>query len=131
MIPRLGTFGGIEIFTSNHLTVQKNIARSPSRALRRWKKGIRKVSPFAEVPAPHALQMPGGQMVMHPAMLDRLRREVEAVTGVRSLPPERPLTTAQEVQRKAGMGERRIRSILDDWHRAPRPQFGIFGDMTS
>ena len=131
MIPRRGLLAGLEIITSPHLTVQKNVARSPSRALRRWRKGIRKVSPFADVPAPYALQMPGGQMVMHPAMLARFQREVEEITGINSLPADKPTTTAQDVLRKAGAGNQRMRSILDDWHRAVRLQFGIFGDMTS
>lgn len=131
MLGQLGSIGGIQIHTSPFLTVKKNIARSPSRALRRWRKGIRKVTPFADVPAPHALQMPGGAMVMHPAMLDRLRREIDAMTGVQNLPPPRPETTIAEVREKARMGERRIRSVLDLWHLAPRPEFGIFGDMTS
>lgn len=123
--------GGIKIFTSLHLTEQKNIARSPSRALRRWKKGIRKVTPFADVPAPHTLQMPGGAMVMHPAMLDRLRREIDAMTGITNLPPSRPETTIAEVRERVRMGERRMRSVLELWHMAPRSKFGIFGDMTS
>ena len=121
---------GIKIFTSPFLTVQKNIARSPSRALRRWRKGIRKVTPFADVPAPHALQVPGGAMVMHPAMLNRLRREIDALTGIQNLPPPQPHTTVAEVQEKVRMGERRIWSVLDQWHRAVRPQFGIFGNFT-
>ena len=116
---------------SPHITVQKNIARSPSRALRRWRKGIRKVSPFADVPAPHALQMPDGSMVMLPAMLDRLRREIDALTGIQNLPPPQPHQTVGEVREKVRMGERRMQSILDYWHLACRPQFGIFGDMTS
>jgi len=79
---------GIQIYTSMHLTVPKNIARSPSRALRRWRRGIRKVTPFANVPAPHALRMPNGAMVIHPAMLDLLRREFNALTGIPNLPAQ-------------------------------------------
>ena len=130
----LGSFSfanGAQIYTSPFLTVQKNIARSPSRALRRWRKGIRKVTPFADVPAPHALQMPGGAMVMHPAMLDQTRREIDAMTGVQNLPPTQPQTTVAEVRERVRMGDRRIQSVLDQWHRAIRPEHGIIGNLTS
>lgn len=51
--------------------------RSPSRALRRWRKrGIRGRMRIQHVPKPYALKTPDGSLIMHPVFAAELRRQV-------------------------------------------------------
>jgi hypothetical protein len=66
---------GFQIYLSHMLTEQKNIARSPSRARRRWHRGIRKVSPYADVPMRGIIRV-GDRLFMHPVTFERMKRGV-------------------------------------------------------
>ena len=70
---RPGFIGGARIIQSLQMVVAKNTARSPSRALRRWRTGKRKVSPFTFTPRKDAMMMPDGTLVMHPEAYYALR----------------------------------------------------------
>lgn len=69
----MSDFAGIPIITNPLLTETKNVARSPSRAARRWARGIRKVTPYAVQPSLKVYRV-GGKLVMHPATLDAMKR---------------------------------------------------------
>ena len=51
--------------------------RSPSRAMRRWRKrGIRGRLDVKHIPKPYAMKLPDGSLVMHPVMAAELRKQV-------------------------------------------------------
>ena len=72
LLGSLSLFSGFQVIVSHHLTKEANIARSPSRALRRWKRGTRKVSPFGQIPNPDAIVM-GDKIMVHPITYERLK----------------------------------------------------------
>jgi hypothetical protein len=69
---------GMRIVEEPLLTETANIARSPSRALRRWRTGKRKVSPFGEVPKKSALIV-GDTIILHPVQAQLLRAKVKSM----------------------------------------------------
>ncbi|HUY05044.1 MAG TPA: hypothetical protein VMV33_17340 [Rhodocyclaceae bacterium] len=72
MMGDLARLGGFEVHLSSLLVEQRNVARSPSRALRRWRRGIRKVSPFRDVPIGGAFRV-GRTLYLHPETFERLK----------------------------------------------------------
>lgn len=80
---------GIEIYESPFLTETKNVARSPSRALRRWKRGIRATSPFDEVPSKNVVMI-GGKMYAHPAVINALVENLKDEAR-NYMPPPKPI----------------------------------------
>lgn len=63
---------GMPIYVNTLLTELVNVARSPSRALRRWRQGKRATNPMQPRPAKKAYLFDGKALVMHPEMRNRL-----------------------------------------------------------
>lgn len=64
------------IIESDQMVERILYARSPSRALRRMRRGF--PQHYVTRPMRHAVTLPNGDIVMHAALVDQLRREVSA-----------------------------------------------------
>ncbi len=69
---------GMRIYVNPLLTEAVNVARSPSRALRRWRQGKRATNPMQPRPSTKAFILNGDTLVVHPEMRSRLVRHVPA-----------------------------------------------------
>lgn len=72
------TLFGMPIYENTLLTELVNVARSPSRALRRWRQGKRATNPMQPRPSTKAFLIDGKVLVMHPEMRNRLVRDLPA-----------------------------------------------------
>lgn len=80
----MGSINGMTIYAAEHLTEIVCIARSPSRAKRRWRQGKRAVSPYARVPSRKLLQV-DGKLFAHPDTLRALRQMLGAASPAVSM----------------------------------------------
>lgn len=72
-------FGALDVITSAALTepcVDFRLSRSPSRALRRWKRRGIKGHGIFERPSRKFLLVAGGKIVCHPVMYGELMRKI-------------------------------------------------------
>lgn len=74
-----GTFGGLQIIEDWRMTdtvEDWSQVRSPSRAIRRLKRGFPQRIVYRQVPKQHAVQM-GNRVIVHPEIARQLRDEIE------------------------------------------------------
>lgn len=75
-------FSGMIIRTNPLLTVTEPYPRSPARAKRRAALGHRQH--YRTVPSSTVYQLPGGILIMHPAIADQLTAVIQAQATTRS-----------------------------------------------
>ncbi len=70
------TLFGIDVYTAPEMTELVNVARSPSRALRRWRQGKRATNPMEPRPSTKVYLIGGKALVLHPEGLRKVLHHI-------------------------------------------------------